>query len=337
MRVMALVHSPDHVCCRYRITPFRALLEQAGHTVEPVALPKRLWSQYRLFRRLRGANVLVQRSLLPRWQVALLRGQTRRLLFDIDDAVFLRDSYSPKGVHHPRRLRRFMAMVRACDAVIVGNRFLQEQVRRWTTHPVVPIIPTCVDPALYPIAQHRATRSETYLVWVGSSSTLRGLEQARLLFEEVGKRVPGVRLKVISDRTVDLGALPVVHCPWQQEREAADIASGDIGITWVPDDLWSRGKCGLKALQYMAAGLPVVANPVGVHGTIVRDGVTGCLAETPNQWVHAIARLAANPELRGAMGRAGRQVVEAEYSVAHGATLWRELLEDLERPLARVG
>ncbi len=337
MHVVALVNSPEYVCCRYRITPFCSALERVGHSVELVSLPRRPWSRCRLFLQLRGANVLVQRFLLPLWQLALLCRWTRRLMFDIDDAVFLRDSYSPKGLHHAGRLRRFIGMVRACDAVIVGNSFLQEQVRRWTSHPLVPIIPTCVDPSHYPLAQHRASTAEAQLVWVGSSSTLQGLQRARALFEQVGKRVSGVRLKVIADRSVDLGALPVVFCPWRKESEAAEIAAGDIGITWIPDDLWSRGKCGLKALQYMAAGLPVVANPVGVHDVMVRDGATGFLADTPDEWVEAIARLAGNPELRLTMGRAGRRLVETDYSVARGALLWRELLDNLERSAARAG
>jgi glycosyltransferase involved in cell wall biosynthesis len=337
MHVVALVNSPEYVCCRYRISPFCSGLEHVGHSVELVSLPRRPWSRCRLFLQLRGANVLVQRFLLPLWQLALLRRRVRRLMFDIDDAVFLRDSYSPKGLHHPGRLRRFIGMVRACDAVIVGNSFLQEQVRRWTRHPFVPIIPTCVDPSHYPLAQHRAGTTQVQLVWVGSSSTLQGLQRARALLEQVGKQVPGVRLKVIADRSVDLGALPVDFCLWQKESEAAEIAAGDIGITWIPDDLWSRGKCGLKALQYMAAGLPVVANPVGVHDVMVRDGVTGFLAETPDQWVEAIACLAGNSELRQAMGRAGRRFVETEFSVARGASLWRELLDKLDRSAARAG
>jgi glycosyltransferase involved in cell wall biosynthesis len=98
----------------------------------------------------------------------------------------------------------------------------------------------------------------------------------------------------------------------------------------VPDDLWSRGKCGLKVLQYMAAGLPVVANPVGVQADLVRQGETGFLAETPDQWAEAVGRLGSDPALRRRMGRAGRQRVEAEFSVAAGAACWVELLERLE-------
>ncbi len=83
----------------------------------------------------------------------------------------------------------------------------------------------------------------------------------------------------------------------------------------MPDDDWSRGKCGLKLLQYMAAGLPVVANPVGVHREMVRDGETGFLADSVDDWSEALVRLR-DPGLRARMGAAGRSLVERCYSTS---------------------
>ena len=74
----------------------------------------------------------------------------------------------------------------------------------------------------------------------------------------------------------------------------------------MPDDLWSRGRCGLKVLQYQAAGLPVVANPVGIHNDLIDPGRTGFLAETPAQWVEALSTLRDDVDLRMRMGRAAR-------------------------------
>jgi glycosyltransferase involved in cell wall biosynthesis len=145
-------------------------------------------------------------------------------------------------------------------------------------------------------------------------------------------------LKVICDRSLTLQDLPVAFCPWREASEAGDIAAADIGISWLPDDPWSRGKCGLKVLQYMAAGLPVIANPVGVQAQMVRHGETGFLAETPAEWHQAIARLAADPGLRRAMGQQGRRTLEAEYDVPVGAARWLEVLEQLQgRALRRAG
>src|SRR5262249_11154285 len=145
------------------------------------------------------------------------------------------------------------------------------------------------------LASHDRPTPQAQLVWIGSSSTLRSLEEIAPLFEEVGRRLAGLQLKLICDRFVQWQHLPVVPWPWSEQTEAAALASADIGIAWVPDDLWSRGKCGLKVLQYMAAGLPVVANPVGIHKELVCHGQTGFLAETPGQWIEALGRLAHDP------------------------------------------
>jgi glycosyltransferase involved in cell wall biosynthesis len=323
---VGLVECPGHVSGRYRLAAFAPYLRRAGHTLEWHPLPKGWWDRLSLFRGLDGANVILQRRLLRGWQLALLRRRARRLVFDFDDAVFLRDSFSPRGLHDPHRLRRFAATVRACDAVAAGNTFLHGQAARWGR--AVHVIPTCVDPRLYPLARHDRGGA-AQLVWVGSSSTLRGLEVVKPMLEEVGRRVAGLQLKLVCDRFLRWQHLPVLPCPWTETGEAGEIASADVGISWIPDDLWSRGKCGLKVLQYMAAGLPVVANPVGVHREMVRHGETGFLAETPAQWVEAVGRLAHDPALRRHLGQAGRRLVESGYSVEAGAGRWLLLLEGL--------
>jgi glycosyltransferase involved in cell wall biosynthesis len=332
VRLVALVESPDHVCCRYRLAAFRSHLEAAGYTLDLRPWPRRWWSRLRLGRTLGDADVVIlQRRLLPPWLLYLLRCSAPRLVFDFDDAVFLRDSYSPKGLYSAARLHRFMATVETADAVVAGNRYLADEASRWTATPGrVHLVPTCVDPSRYAVARHEANGLE--LVWVGSSSTLRGLEAVVPLLEQVGREVPGARLKLVSDRFLRLDHLPVIERPWGEAGEAGDIAAADVGISWVPDDLWSRGKCGLKVLQYMAAGLPVVANPVGVQAEMVRHGESGFLARTPAEWVAALRQLAADPDLRRRMGAAGRRRVEAEFSVETGAARWVGLLNGLRRP-----
>jgi glycosyltransferase involved in cell wall biosynthesis len=113
---------------------------------------------------------------------------------------------------------------------------------------------------------------------------------------------------------------------WNEETEAAEIAASDIGIGWVPDDPWSRGKCGLKLLQYLAAEVAVVANPVGVQADIITHGETGLLATSTDEWVDAVRTLAEDPRLRRKLGRAGRARVEREYSVVEGGRRWVEVL-----------
>lgn len=331
MRIVALVASPDHVCARYRIVAFRSLLENAGHRFTIQVLPRYWLTRWSLGREAAEADVvIVQRRLLSAWQLRTLRRQVRRLVFDFDDAVFLRDSYDRRGLHCEHRQQEFAAMIRAADAVVAGNHWLREQALRWRGPERVHVIPTCVHPHFYPLARQVEESAVVRLAWIGSSSTLQGLVRIQPVLERLGQTYPGLRLQLICDKTLPLQHLPVVFRPWSQATETRDLADANIGISWLPDDMWSQGKCGLKVLQYMAAGLPVVANPVGVQTDMVQSGITGFCVASPDAWVEAVGKLVRDADLRRRLGLAGRRVVEQEYHVQRGAQLWLEVLRDLQ-------
>lgn len=316
MRLLALVDSPDHVCCRYRIRAFEPALQAAGDALVCEGLARGVLAR---LRQLRSASrfdaVILQRKLLSAWELAILRKNSRHLAFDYDDAVMLRDSYDPRGVESSRRASRFARTVRAVDAVIAGNRFLAAcALRAGASEARVLTIPTCVDPGLY---QPRRSNRDGLpdLVWIGSSSTLKGLESRRPLWERLGREFPGLRLRVICDRFPPFDGLEVVEVPWSEAREAEELAAGDVGVGMIPDDDWSRGKCGLKVLQYQAAGLPVIANPVGSHIEMVEEGITGFLPSSDDDWSSAIRALA-DADARSRMGQEARRRVESGYSTA---------------------
>lgn len=325
MQLVALVEDEHHVCCRYRLAALRPPLAAAGHSLHFLPLPRSFAGRLTLGRDLADADaVILQRKLLPRVALALLRRRVRRLVFDFDDAVWLRDSYSAKGFDDPRRLRRFAAVCAAADLVVAGNPYLADAARRWAPAERVVVVPTVVDVAKYAPAP-KPPRPGVQLVWVGSSSTLRGLERFTPTLSAIGRAVPGARLKLVCDRFISVPDLPVDECVWTEATEPAELGAADVGIGWVPDDPWSRGKCGLKVLQYQAAGLPVVANPVGVQADFVR-GDTGVTATTTDEWVEAVRRLADDAALRARLGAAGRKQVEAEYSVPAAGALWNAAL-----------
>ncbi|MFH1268585.1 MAG: glycosyltransferase family 4 protein [Planctomycetota bacterium] len=317
MKLVALIEAADHVCYRYRIEAFAWALAERGLELEPDPFRRGVLPRIHQLRALRRADVtILQRKLLPIWQLRILRRAARYLIYDVDDALFCRDSYHRKPPESWQRLARFWATVYAADAIIVGNAHLEERVASYVERERVHLIPTCVEPRAYPLARHERLGSGIRLAWIGQKSTLPSLHRAQpQLAAAAGEGPPGLELRVISDRFPTLSRVPVVPRPWSSATEAAELADCDIGISWLPDDPWSRGKCGLKVLQYMAAGLPVVANPVGMNGRMVVDGRTGLLASTPAEWAAAIRRLAANPGLRRHMGDAGRRLVEEQFSV----------------------
>ena len=320
---LAIVEKADHVCYRYRVRAFEPELNRRGIKLAVFPLPSHSVSRLVQFAKLpRLDSILIQRKLLTGLELKLLRRVADRLVFDFDDAVFQRDSHDRRGPFSRKRASRFRSTMAMVDVVIAGNDYLADAASKAGARAdKIVVIPTCIDTSLYKVDARTKPASEgVELVWVGSSSTLRGLEARRNLFERLVEAIPGIKLRVICDRFPDLGELPIIAVPWSEATEADEISQGDIGISWIPNDPWSRGKCGLKILQYQAAGLPVLANPVGVHPEMIQPGRNGFLPETDDEWVSAIQQLAADQAGRREMGRQSRSDVERGYSV----TAWEE-------------
>lgn len=334
MKLLAFSEGIDHVCYRYRVAPFAAALAKIGWQLVPEPLAKGSLARWRQFRRAAHADaVLLQRKLLPLWQLRALRRAAPRLVYDFDDALFHRDSYHPKGVESWQRMAHFWATVYAADLVLAGNQFLFDQTAAFVGPEKVRRFPTCVDPRRYDLAAHRAG-PPLRLVWIGQRSTAGSLLQMQAQLAAAAAACD-LELRVVSDVFPQLDAVRIVPLAWSAASEATQLARSDVGISWLPDDRWSRGKCGLKVLQYMAAGLPVVANRVGVHREIIVDGVTGFLADTPSEWASALRRLSHDPDLRAAMGAAARRRVETEYSVERWQTAFATSIDGLvARPAA---
>jgi glycosyltransferase involved in cell wall biosynthesis len=125
--------------------------------------------------------------------------------------------------------------------------------------------------------------------------------------------------------------------PWRADDEARAIGTGHVGIMPLPDDEFTRGKCGCKALQYMAAGRVAVAAPVGVNVDIIRHGENGFLASSEEEWVEVLDSLARSPEVRERVAAAGRVTVEERFSSARSASLFANAVRVAVGPAAFRG
>jgi hypothetical protein len=332
MKVLALTEAPNHVCYRYRIEAFAGALNERGWTLESLPLEPKTFARSGQLRAASGADVVIlQRKLLPLWQLRMLRRAAKVLVYDFDDALFCRDSYSHKGPLSWTRLAHFWATVYAADAVTAGNAYLREQAVQYVPPQRVHCIPTCVNPQLYPMARHERRGADAKLVWIGQHRTLNCLSYAEPMLAAAAQRLPGLDLHVICNRFPQLRGVRVVPRQWSMATETAEVAKADIGISWLPDDPWSLGKCGLKVLQYMAAGLPVVANPVGMNREMIVHGETGYLASTEAEWADAINTLAYDPALRRRMGAAARRMVTEKFCVQRWAPEFALLIDSLPR------
>ena len=322
-RVLVITIDPAEAAFRLRLGILAPLLAADGYTFEYHARPRDSGDRRRLLATAGDYDaVVVQRKLLDPGHARLLRRRARRVIFELDDAVMTQRRDVSAWSRWLKR-RRFRATAAVADHVVAGNEYLAEQFRALGRPATV--LPTVVDPDHYTVKRHAPADRPT-LVWIGSASTLPYLRQWMPQLEAAARRVPGLRLLTIANDTVASGVLPVEHVPWTEAGEAAALARGDIGIAPTPDDRWTAGKSGFKIVQYMAAGLPTVASPVGANAEIVRDGVTGLLPATPDDWPDALARLAGDVALRTSLGIAARQAVLADYTLDRARTVWRAVL-----------
>jgi hypothetical protein len=263
----------------------------------------------RLARRVRRYDaVLVQRGLYPLGPGTIVRGLERyggRVVFDLDDAVFVG---SPGLVGRSRLVRwlygpqQALRLLRRADATVVSTEELASLLPGWARADAV--LPTVPDPSRYPVTDHQDT-APIRVGWVGTERNLPYLELVRPAIERLA--AAGVAmLEVVS---AEPWARPAEFRPWRLEEEATVFARFAVGIMPLPDTKYTRAKAGFKLLQYMAAGVPVVASPVGVNRSLVEQSRAGFLAESDDEWESAISTLAADPALRAEFGAAGRAFV----------------------------
>lgn len=321
MELLALVESPEHVCCRYRISAFESTLQTFGVKVTYEAVESNPAKRLLQMRKAsKYDSVILQRKLIDSLSLSVLRKSARYLVFDFDDAVVYRDSYSPKGLFDVKRSARFQLISQTADLILAGNSFLANLAEEHgAKSSVVHYMPTCVNLAAYErVRANSEPRSDDrfVMVWIGSSSTLKGLEATSRLWERIGELVPNALLRVVCDRFPRFRHLEVEEIRWREATEIQQIVTADVGISHVPNDLWSRGKCGLKVLQYLAGGIPVLTNSVGVHPEMVCPGSTGFLLDHPKEWLEAVRWMSQNVESARSMGRLGVETIRSGYDLA---------------------
>ncbi|MFT3885384.1 MAG: glycosyltransferase family 4 protein [Flavobacteriales bacterium] len=279
--------------------------------------------------------VLVQREAFmtgtTRFERALAR-TGKPFVFDFDDAIWHLDvSAANRRLSWLKAPGKTAKIIGLADQVIAGNDYLADHARRY--NPVVVTIPTVIDTDVYrPLPAVRRADGKLTIGWTGSYTSLAHLQQVLPLLRRLNEAwKEKLVFRVISDRDLYAPGLEVENVRWSAATEAEDLAAIDIGIMPLPDNEWSRGKCGFKGLQYMGMGRPVVLSRVGVNKTIVCDGKNGFLAGTDSEWLEKLGHLIADDELRRRMGRAARATVEQQYSVP----AWRDAYLEIFNTLIR--
>ena len=210
-------------------------------------------------------------------------------------------------------------LMRRAAVVVAGNKYLADRAHRAGAKRVE-IIPSVIDFDRYSSGLVAGTKgpgrhNPVVIGWIGTPITahyLTGIEHA--LRAVASER--SIELRIVgAPAPTELAGLPVKSLAWCEATEIAEIRSFDIGIMPLDDTAWERGKCAYKLLQVMAAGRPVVASPVGVNSVVIKNGINGFLADTPEKWTEAFITLVDDPDLRARMGLEALRTIKSGYTI----------------------
>jgi glycosyltransferase involved in cell wall biosynthesis len=245
----------------------------------------------------------------------LLKRSGTPVIFDFDDAIWLLEvsegNQRFRFLKHPGKTKH---LIRMADGVFAGNQYLADYARHF--NPRVWYVPTTIDTGYHRHPDPFRAGDRVTIGWTGTQTTLKHfltlLPVIRQLKQRFGDRV---RFLVIGDKRYEDASLDIVFSPWNLAGEIDQLCQMDVGVMPLPDNDWTRGKCGFKGLQYMALEIPAVLSPVGVNREIIEDGVNGFLAGTDEEWLDRLSRLVEDANLRRRLGAQGRQTVEERFSV----------------------
>ncbi len=245
----------------------------------------------------------------------LFKKLSGKLLFDFDDAIYMRSLVFDNPLDRLRDWDKPNKVVNMSDHVVAGSYYLANWAQKYAGPKTsVSVLPTVVDANLYEPSTLKKS-DEIVIGWIGTPRGSSYLQTLLPLAKELSKSHKHVRWVFVGAEPFDAEGAPIEFRTWALDREVPDIQSFDIGIMPLTDDEETRGKCGFKLIQYMSCGVAVVGSPVGVNKEIVEDGVSGLLADTPEQWSENILRLLNDSEFRARCVRNGRARSNDNYSL----------------------
>jgi glycosyltransferase involved in cell wall biosynthesis len=263
----------------------------------------------------------------------LTRRFARQLIFDVEDNVLVEQKL-PRG-YNPNAIVRLLKgpqkarfLIKTADHVISSSPFLNDFCLQLNERRRCTYISSSVDTDRFVPANKIAHSGPLTIGWTGTFSTKPFLDLLSDVFQKLARRIP-YKLKVIGNFDYELEGVALEVVRWTKEREVEDLQTFDIGVYPLPIDDWVLGKSGLKAIQYMAFGLPIVATEVGTTPLLITHEVNGLLVKTEGEWLAALERLLRDPLLRSRLGAAARESAVAHYSTKAIAGLYRRVLESV--------
>ncbi|MCX8492213.1 MAG: glycosyltransferase family 4 protein [Cyclobacteriaceae bacterium] len=254
----------------------------------------------------------------------------KKVIYDFDDAIWLTPTSKENSFAAKFRWQSKTESICTWSySISCGNDYLASFAKQFNKRVIVN--PTTIDvrnvhnPYLFP---PKIKSDRLVIGWTGTHSTLTYLDMIVPVIQSLEKKLHNhFEFHVIADKNPNFALSSFRFIKWSKETEIQDLLQFDIGLMPLIDEIWAKGKCGFKALQYMAMDIPVIASPVGVNKDIIDEGVNGFLCQSLSQWEEKISQLINDCELRKRMGDAGRLKITNTYSLDSNSDNFLSLFE----------
>lgn len=259
----------------------------------------------------------------------LFAALSRKMIFDIDDLVYLKDlkSRATPFISKFKGAQKPLYLMREADHVITCTPYLDNFVRQYNLNTTD--ISSTVDTNAYKEKEDYSLKEDKLIIgWSGSLSTAKYLHLLDEVFKGLKNHV-SFKLLVLGDKNFNIDGVDVEAYDWSKEVELPTIRRFDIGLYPLPDEEWVYGKSSLKAIQYMAMGIPTVATAIGTNFRVIEDGESGFLVNTNEQWITCLTELAGDVTLRQRIGKKAREKVVAHFSIEANKSAYLNILHKL--------
>jgi len=256
----------------------------------------------------------------------LVRLLAKKIIYDIDDMVFLgHSSEANKFLENLKGKNKMITLMKKSNHVITCTPTLDNFVRKY--NPNTTDISSTIDTQKY-IPKTHTEKKRITLGWSGSHSTSKYVKLLEPVFLELIKRGYNFEVLIIGDANFKFSTTKIKTktLPWRLETEVEDLKKIDIGLYPLPDEQWVYGKSGLKALQYMALGIPTIATNIGANSRIIKNNSNGYLVTTESEWTNVIERLINSTELRNKIGKKAIETVTENFSILSTSKTYLDVL-----------
>ncbi len=302
---------------RYRVLKYIPLLELKGISCKVMLGTTNIKNLFRKLYNIYFSDIIViQKKILKKFIFRIFLLLNKNIIYDFDDAVYAKESFREKVVNKDfgtdKTIKRLHYVLKKSRYIIAGNNHLKRYALKYNKN-------ICVIPSSIKFSEYSKKKSKQnkniYIGWIGLGPNTFYLHQLKSVLTYICKVKKNVKLLVISDIKFKMDNVSVVNYRWNEKKELTLLHKIDIGIMPLIDDEWSKGKSAFKIIQYMAAGIPVVASPVGANVEIVKNNFNGYLAADESGWKKYLLLLIKDKSKREQLGDNGRRYIEKYYSI----------------------